>query len=280
MKHHIMVTSFQGHWDRITNNYTGFSAPMLKFRLEPGAKPEAELPVIFVKRQKDGPVEKAWSGKVSYLEKKPYKDISKWWFNVHLEQEIDCPEDLKTHKEGWYIEERASAHESSKPSQAIEPQHLYDPPFISRLESTTSWREFEDYTYDLLRISGINEIHRFDPANQSGKADGLFKIGKTVIIYDCTLEQNFEKRKSAQITNYSNLLNSNIIELEDRTMNITNCEKFVWIIVRDNHEQPKMKQADDVMIKVLSINSLIDLYRKRMKQHWNEKHLEREIQEL
>ena len=276
MKHHIMVTCFQGHWDKIKDNHAYYTSRMLRFQLGT-EKPQTDLPVIFIKRENRGPVEKAWIGRVSNFEKKPYaNDNHKWWFNVQLEKEIICPNDLKSYGEGWYIEDRPVADEAIKTNS----HELYDPPFINKLLTTSQWREFEDHTYDLLRVSGINEMHRFDPANQSGKADGLFKIGKTVVIYDCTLEQNFEKRKAAQITNYANLLNSNIIDLEDRTMNITNCEKFVWIIRKDNPDPPKMKQADDVIIKVLPIQTLINLYRKRLKHHWNERHLEKEIQDL
>jgi hypothetical protein len=60
------------------------------------------------------------------------------------------------------------------------------PTFFDILPITSDWKEFEKYTYYLLRLLGIPVIHSFLAQDQSGRADGFIKIGNLAIIYDCT----------------------------------------------------------------------------------------------
>ena len=285
MKHNIMVTSFDKHWDNINRNYTGFSTPMLRFRIMDYERHLIDLPTIFVKRKKNGTIEKTWKGTISGLEKKPYKnDLFKWWFYAHIEKEIECSEKLNSYTEGWYIEDLFDANDLIGQSEIPKPdfenfQELYHPPFIHKLGTTRDSGEFEDYTYYLLRLMGVNEIYRFDRANQSGKADGFFKLGKTVIIHDCTLRHEFLSHKTQQIDNYTNLLNSNRIEIDNRTLNITNSEKIVWVIQRST-DSSLIKHVGDVIIKSINIKDIIRLYSQRLKYGWNEKQLESKLQEI
>jgi len=280
-----MVTNFDKHWDNIYKNYTGFSTPMLKFEMRNYGRLPLDLPTIFVKRKKDGSVEKIWKGTISDLEKKPHKkDIFKWWFFVHIEKEIECPEKINLYNEGWYIEDlfdtKTLISQKEIPKTNFEDfQELYHPPFINKLETTTDPGEFEDYSYYLLRLMGINEIYRFNRANQSGKADGFFKLGKTVIIYDCTLRHEFMSHKTQQIDNYTNLLNSNRIDFDARILNIANSDKIVWVIQRST-DSSTIKHVDDVLVKSINIMDIIKLYRQRLEYEWNEKQLESKLQEL
>jgi len=45
---------------------------------------------------------------------------------------------------------------------------------------------FEEYTYYLLRLVGINKIYRYE--NQRGSTDGFFVFKNLIVIYDTTLE--------------------------------------------------------------------------------------------
>lgn len=54
---------------------------------------------------------------------------------------------------------------------------------------------------------GLNKIFQFDRDNQAGKADGFFIIENLAVMYDCTLQKNFESFKEEQIENYINKLN-------------------------------------------------------------------------
>ncbi|OQY28021.1 MAG: hypothetical protein B6244_08760 [Candidatus Cloacimonetes bacterium 4572_55] len=50
------------------------------------------------------------------------------------------------------------------------------PAFFHKLLSTHNWREFEEYTYYLLKILGIQTAYNFLDERQAGKADGFFKL--------------------------------------------------------------------------------------------------------
>ncbi|MCO6545268.1 MAG: hypothetical protein J6583_07050 [Gilliamella sp.] len=66
---------------------------------------------------------------------------------------------------------------------------------------------FEDSVFNLLKVIGLNKIFQFDRDNQAGKADGFFIIENLAVMYDCTLQKNFESFKEEQIENYINKLN-------------------------------------------------------------------------
>ena len=58
------------------------------------------------------------------------------------------------------------------------------PAFFPILLSTKNWKDFETYTYYLLKLLGITIAYNFLNERQAGKADGFFKIGNLAVIYD------------------------------------------------------------------------------------------------
>jgi len=52
-----------------------------------------------------------------------------------------------------------------------------------------------------------------DMFKQKGRPDGFFVFGKHLaVIYDCTLEKDFEKEKNQQIDNYVNQLKNEVLK--------------------------------------------------------------------
>ena len=105
------------------------------------------------------------------------------------------------------------------------------PAFFSRLPSTNNWKEFEEHTYYLLKLLGIQTAYNFLDERQAGKADGFFKLGNLAVIYDCTLDRgDIENSKSEQINNYCNRLKQGSIEISGSTTEeFYNYHKQVWI---------------------------------------------------
>ncbi|MEO0263495.1 MAG: hypothetical protein ABIM62_07235, partial [candidate division WOR-3 bacterium] len=142
------------------------------------------------------------------------------------------------------------------------------PPFFRDLKETTSDEEFEDKVYLLLKLLGITIIHKYPRKRQAGLPDGIFKINNLAVIYDATLFSDIRSKKEQQIENYINMLKSdriNIFKEPKKTWNIRNFFKEVWIITK---EGPSREEEDvsGIKVKIVSIDSLINLYIKRLQE--------------
>ena len=98
-----MVTNFDGHWDKIPNNKTAYTLPMLKRQMKQTV-PMNPTSTIFIKRIKNGAVEKCWKGISSSFERGMRGAKEVIWFNVSIEREIPCPSKYIEYSEGWYCE--------------------------------------------------------------------------------------------------------------------------------------------------------------------------------
>src|SRR4030042_2209183 len=275
MPNYVMVTNFENHWDQIPNNTTKYSVSMIKFgnkSLTEVADIDEKLPVIFIKRKKNGPVEKAWRGNIKALCKKSYKESYQIYFNVNIDKEILCPLEFMNLLEGWYLKDINQTLDIVETAQ--EQINIYNPPFFKSFISGT-WEDFEDNTYRLLRLIGIHNIHPYDKKKQKGNPDGLFKLRNTIVLYDCTLESNYSESKSTQIDNYCSQLRSNKLAFGIQEYEIKECNKYVWIITRNNITKI-IKKYDDMEVKEIPIQKLIEIYSLRLKNHdIDEKDLEK-----
>ena len=75
-----------------------------------------------------------------------------------------------------------------QPSGQENPDSELSPAFFNKLLSTHDWKEFERYTYYLLKLLGVQTAYKFLDEPQAGKAYGFFKFGILAVIYDCTLD--------------------------------------------------------------------------------------------
>jgi hypothetical protein len=256
---YVMVTIWKKHWDNIPNGETYYPNKRIHFLLDSNTCME-NAPTLFIKVSKTEEP-KAWIGHVSNIRRDEKKGSIH--FKVNIERSID-PIDIPWYYHfftpGWYLIEGYK-------QKVIEGSELY-PPFFSSLLNTQDHKEFEDLVFLLLKLIGIHELHKFERENQRGRADGFFVFNKLAVIYDCTLDTNFEESKAQQIENYClQLKNNTRLSFKDREIpsNITiqDKEKQVWIITRGSSRI--IKRIDNIIVREVSVQDLINIYATRMK---------------
>ena len=260
---YIMVTNWDNHWDKLPEEKTRYRKKMFKgsMCIE---KLEDNTSAIFIKRNKGTKkFERAWEGKVTAIN----PDGENISFNVNLESEIECPAEYKGYTEGWYLEED---YEKFKKDY-----DKFSPSFFSELKNTSDWSKFEEYVYSLIKCLGISDVYRF-PQPQKGEADGFFLFEKIVVLYDCTLDDNFEDSKKTQIGNFCSQLGKDHIEYRSKKFTISDKKKSVWIITRGKARL--LKEIDGIKIKEITVSKLIDLYKRRLtSDEYDSETLEREL---
>jgi hypothetical protein len=115
--------------------------------------------------------------------------------------------------------------------------------------------------------------------------DGFFVFENLAVIYDCTLKTDL-KVKEEQINNYCRRLdkeNKLYCESKDKPFNIEYKKKQVWIITRNKTQKIKdypRNNGESILVKEISINDLIEIYIKRIKENLFEDKLERILEDL
>ena len=269
---YVMVTNWEYHWDHLKNDTTYFTTRMLKGKMNQ-TKLKDNTKTIFKKINKETRViENAWVGYVYDFTESIKNNKERIYFKIKIEGKISCPRKYSNYIEGWYIDEKEVGEELSE-------EFIFDPKFFSDLRITDDWRKFEEYTYYLIRCLGIHNSHRFGFKNQKGKADGFFKFRNFAVLYDCTLDLNFEKSKNTQIENFCDQMKKGIIEYNRKRINISNCNKNVWIITKTRNTR-LIKEIDEIDVKEVSIEKIIELYRKRIKEDIDENIFEKELRSI
>ena len=266
---YVMVTHWKDHWDRVNRTYYPFK--MLKGLNVDGVRENSKLgkiPTIFIKVKKDNKeFERAWKGytydfEVSESERRIY-------FEVQTSQEIDPPQKyLKLH-EGWYVE----YVEEGDLLESLFEKAVFYPPIFYLLIRTTNWYDFENLVYYLLKLLGIHDIIKYE--RQRGLPDGFFKFRNFAVVYDATLEDDFERLKDQQIDNYCNLLKRGEIRSGKTSFKVSGCKKQIWIITKGASRE--IRKIDDIIVKEVSVYDLIDLYIERLKQNFNEDEFEERL---
>jgi len=271
---YLMITHWENHWDNIKE--THYSTSMLRDGMQKELIKNEPTTTIFIKlNEQTRKLEKAWIGTAYDFEfKKDDKDKEEIiYFRVDIQKEIPddkIPKEFLGKSEGWYF---IGDREIGILEENLLINLLY-PLFFYILIDTKDWKTFEDYTYYLLKLIGINEIYKFE--NQKGEADGFFKIGNLAVIYDTTLDENFESNKATQIENYVNQLQKNPFPIPGKNIEISinQCTKEVWIITRTREKSKIIGRKDDIYVKEVSIYTLFDIFNLRLKKINNERELE------
>lgn len=279
---YIMITNWSNHWDKIPHNSTTYyNLTMLRGGLSKDKvlSLSERISTLFIKRFKDKPgVEKAWVGYSSGFQ---YTDTPTPCirFTVEIDKEVPCPQTHLTTPTGWYPDGEDTATRLRGSEVTTTNQQKYLPPFIEEISRTSDWQTFEDGVYDLLCLLGIHKCWRFDSKNQAGKADGVFVFENLAVIYDCTLNPNFESSKEVQVENYIHQLQRDRIKLGTTEVPIGGKRKYVWIISRGSASR-ELKKIEDIVIKEIPVASLIKIYLKRFRSTWDERELARKLEDL
>lgn len=260
---YVMVTHFRDHWDKLPNNGTRYTKTMFRAGMDENRLSENTKTVFIKIDERTKKVEKAWRGSVYAFRIDP----EKVYFKVTLDPKkpIPCPKKYIDYSEGWYFEEETG--EGGDDQQAL--VRNLSPPFLQILQNTNDWKEFENYSNWLLKLVGIHELHAYQ--EQKGNPDGFFKFGSLAVIYDCTLEDDFQIRKKDQIENFCNRLKTGRVEINGKEFTVHACNKQVWIITR--REARVIKNVDDITVREVPIATIIGFYEKRFEENLNEKEL-------
>lgn len=270
---YIMVTDFEGHWDNISNNRSQyrtdmFKGDMNKAKLVPGT----ETLFIKVASRHNPSIEKCWKGYVDEFgegnNKKGQKVV---YFRVNIQDQINCPEKYLKYDIGWWSDEEEL--------NLGKGDSILDPRFFSIIDSTENWAEFEKYSYYLLKCIGLHALYKFPLREQKGKADGFFIFGKLVVMFDMTLERDFEKKKEIQIDNFCSQLKKGFIQYDKQKFTISSYAKQVWIITKGS-EPRLIKKEDEILVKEVPVTKIEDLFRKRLIEDLDEEGFERCLRDL
>jgi len=258
---YIMVTHWENHWDKLPNDETYYTKRMFRGGMNSSLLVD-ETPTIFIKlNEKTKEPEKAWEGVVYDIKEKG----NRVYFKVKIHREISIPEEYAKYREGWYVEGAEEALQGT----------LF-PPFFTILNSTSNPAEFEKYIHYLLKLLGIHQVFKFE--SQRGHPDGFFRFGKLAVVYDATLEADFERTKEMQIKNYCSLMKSGQLKYGKISIDISSCDKQVWIITRGKPQL--IQRQDDVKVKEVPISELFKIYLERLEKYTTEDELEDRLKNL
>jgi hypothetical protein len=255
---YLMVTYWDDHWDQLQrfNNSTLFTLPFIKDNIALNKLP-GDAKTIFVKTNKDNKhqIEGCWTGLAQNFRIDKYKGKKAIRFEVSKLQTITFPSELSNISEGWHLNPLASIAK-------LEIQKNYCPPFFSDM-NVCGHLDFELHCFRLLRLIGIHDIHKNPIHRSAGKADGFFKFGNLSVIYDATLENNFEEIKDQQIENYINQLKKEKITFDKISYTIKGSQCQVWIITRGPRVRT-LREEDHILVKEIPFTELVRIYGDRL----------------
>lgn len=154
------------------------------------------------------------------------------------------------------------------------------PPVLQELQITNDWKVFEDSSYILLKYLGFQNAYKFSNNSQAGQADGFFRFNNLAVMYDCTIQPNgIEERKKDQLINYCNRLQSGRVELPGNVVEeFQHANKQVWIITKG--ESKFLKFVNGIAIKIIGIQSLLDIFEQRLISPMSANELEMRLAQL
>ncbi|OBX06014.1 hypothetical protein QV06_00215 [Gallibacterium genomosp. 3] len=161
----------------------------------------------------------------------------------------------------------------------------------SSLNEINKGADFEDFVFFIFKLLGISEIYAVPKNNAGGRADGIFKVSnistntpKLEVIYDCTLDPNWEIKKKEQIKNYKSQICRSSMSIDYEFIESTsnkkiiktsilfnnNSQKEIWIITKSSTRVVENSQEDisgeqmSILVKEVSIFDLIKILENKL----------------
>ena len=262
---YIMVTKWKGHWDNFWSPVPNAQSTLFthsvitEASLISGPWP-AKAKTLYIKLNDSNKFEKSWIGYSENFRKADYKGKPAIRFEVTELKEIGCPEQYKQYSNGWHVNKTDLF--ISLDSPVVHTNQNLQPVFFTEM-AACNWQSFEEHCFHLLRLIGIHDIHKFPQSDNRGKADGFFKFEQLSILYDATLESDFDTQKETQVDNYINQLKGDKFKIADNTYTIKDTNKQVWIITRGTKVR-SIRKEDNVKVKEIPYTNLIDVYHHRL----------------
>ncbi|HEX2915474.1 MAG TPA: hypothetical protein VH186_32240 [Chloroflexia bacterium] len=284
---YTLVTSFEDHWDKLGEKETSYPLRLLKGDTASSGDIFVEnTPTTFIRVQPGtrNPTG-VWRGTVYGFR----LTTSRVFFKVKIDETLQ-PSDENRLEVGFYVKnvdatpgDTTDFFSGNKTTlQTTAPKTVQSdvrPAIFDELILTPDWKKFELYTYYLIKLLGIHNAYRFDPDNQSGKADGFFKFGNLAVLYDCTLRTEFKEIKRTQLENYCKQLEAGLIEAAPKVVEeFHHYQKQVWVITRGKSRL--IETRNDITIKEVKVDNLIDLYEYRLRNAFTASQLENELRRI
>jgi len=273
---YLMVTKYENVFDRIGEIETYYPKGYIHNNInETNFEPSSNCLFINLKYKK------AFKGTLIQIQK---SDNEKIWFKAKLLSELIFDNNFINEKSGWWINNKYSNY-TIKNDFIKEPEKInyfsnnkyFIPPVIDELINTSDFRKFEELTYYLLKLIGINEIIKIEPARAQGRSDGFFMIKNLAVIYDCKLSKKFIE-DNAQPQNYLDQLQHGQISYSNKIYSFINHQKAVWFITKGSNRI--IKSFNNIFVKEVTIESLINIYIERLEKNLNEIDLEHKLMNI
>lgn len=264
MKYLMVRSLHHDHWDK-SGGEAYFTVGMLKGGVSVDNLVE-NTPTILIDRNKmTQEIEACWEGKVSnFSHRADPKGRNAIYFRYSVDTAISCPPEYMAFTVGWHLVETS-----------LTPRQRFDMPFMDEMLATRDWGEFETQVFWLLKTLGIHNLYKFDKKEQPGRPDGFFKLGHLAVIYDATLQTDFMRTKKEQINNYCGQLKKGDLEYKNGIVGVRESERQVWIISKGKTHV--LTKVDDIVVKEISVQALIDLNKKRIENNLDENQLSDEL---
>jgi hypothetical protein len=267
----ILVTNWSNHWAGIGNRETSYPNGMIHG--DPSQLQE-NIESILTRVDAANRIQQGWRGAVRNIR----RTSQKTYFKVVLNEELDSSQlrEYEGYRPGWYVK----SSEQTPAENRADARFL--PNFVSELEETQDYAEFEELVYVMLRLLGIHRAYRISQDEQAGKADGFFKVSNLAVIYDCTLRTEYEGHKKQQIENYCNQLLHGVVQIPPNiSERVTHHQKQVWIITRDKSRiLQNVGDIGNVIVKEIAISDIKKLYLDRLLISMTEDELENRLRSL
>ncbi|GEM_PF-967728 len=311
---YTMITDFQGYgdyWNHVNGKDEAYFSENLLFN---GVRNREDLKNEFLKGtpqntlfiqkvSKTTQVESVKIGTAEFIKigDKDKQGRDRYYFRVKLEKE--CKVDhTESRFSGVYtgvssdyekyisqlLAESSSENSTSvsNDNDIVAPTSMLFPAFFERFSTIETLYDeenssnFETYTYYLLKLLGISNIHKFERKGQAGKSDGFFRLGNLAVFYDCTLNKNFGTEKDTQILNFCNQLEKGSLKVErngiNETLKFSGCDKQVWVITLNSKGRilDIITEIKKIEIKEVIIDDLKKIYEDRLLNFESESELE------
>lgn len=269
---YILVTDFTGHWqyvERSSYNQEMVTADPL----------QPNTPAIFIRRFGSTSTPRGWIGEIKRIDRRG----DRVYFSFDLRSEAtedEVRQALRTiegRQNGWHVYQT----ETDRPGSARFRDQLRIPFLESLLNERVDPENFEKFCYWLLRLLGIHEV--FTVEYQAGHWDGFFVFGNLAVIYDATLQRDFEQAKAQQIENYVRKLQSGVVDWRDKngvpnTFSVGDKEKQVWVLTRGRSRL--ISRHNDVLVKEVFVKDLVELLYSRVTEGMSQRDLEDALRRL